>query len=299
MNKPPLDSDAQPSNTSFNFSRNKDKALFGLKGILVGLVADQEINEQEFLFLDIWLQSQDEIRNDGDVVDLIEAINQILGDKSVTEEALADLKNLIDDVIQYREYEEGGQESRVNELLGLITGLAADDKIKSEEVMSLHSWLQNNPDLKDIWPTNVLIDRIENILEDGIITEQEKIDLREVIQQITGTRFEESGMAHGMATDFFGDDIEELIFDNSCFCFTGKFISGTRNELQDKAIKQGAKTHPRVTKNVDYLVIGSLASRDWRFSSHGRKIEDALKISKAGHKIFIITEETWVGHLEV
>ncbi len=49
-----------------------------------------------------------------------------------------------------------------------------------------------------------------------------------------------------------------------------------------------------MSKEVDYLVIGTLASRDWRFSSHGRKIENAIALQKSGHPIVIINERTWL-----
>ena len=53
------DIDSQPLERAFSFSNEKDKALYGLKGILTGLVADQRLNEMELLFLDSWLQSQE------------------------------------------------------------------------------------------------------------------------------------------------------------------------------------------------------------------------------------------------
>ncbi|MDX7612147.1 BRCT domain-containing protein [Aeromonas caviae] len=42
------------------------------------------------------------------------------------------------------------------------------------------------------------------------------------------------------------------------------------------------------------LIVGSLASRDWMFTSHGRKIEAAIKNREEGHDIRIINEEDWV-----
>ena len=42
-----LDEHNQPLSRSFNYSHNKEKAIFGLKGILEGVVADQRLTEQE------------------------------------------------------------------------------------------------------------------------------------------------------------------------------------------------------------------------------------------------------------
>jgi len=54
----------------------------------------------------------------------------------------------------------------------------------------------------------------------------------------------------------------------------------------------GAETSPNISKDVDYLVIGTLASRDWLYTSHGRKIEKALLLKRKGVNITVITERT-------
>ena len=55
---------------------------------------------------------------------------------------------------------------------------------------------------------------------------------------------------------------------------------------------RGAETSSSVNKSVDYLVIGTLASRDWLYTSHGRKIEKALLSKREGNAIKVITERT-------
>ena len=44
-------------------------------------------------------------------------------------------------------------------------------------------------------------------------------------------------------------------------------------------------TKTNVTQQVDALIIGTFTSKDWRFSSYGRKIEKAWKKQKKGHHI--------------
>jgi len=52
----------------------------------------------------------------------------------------------------------------------------------------------------------------------------------------------------------------------------------------------GASVKQNVTKKVAVLVIGTIASRDWQFSSHGRKIEKAIKLKEKGSPVVIMTE---------
>ena len=93
-----------------------------------------------------------------------------------------------------------------------------------------------------------------------------------------------------MATDFFESEVSELLFDSTCYCFTGTFVSGSCTVIEKGATNKGAQVKKDVSKSVHYLVIGTLASRDWRFSTHGRKIEKALKLQHQGHPIKIISE---------
>jgi hypothetical protein len=40
-------------------------------------------------------------------------------------------------------------------------------------------------------------------------------------------------------------------------------------------------------------VIGSIGSRDWIHSTHGRKIETAVAMRERGHSIALVGEEHW------
>jgi len=287
-----LDEHNQPLIRSFNYSRNKEKAIFGLKGILEGVVADQRLTEQELLFLDIWLRSQEVLGRDGDVVDLLDLTSDILRDGYVTTDELNDLNQLIVDIIQYRQQEHVSIESRINELLGLLSGIAADGVLKQEEIVKLCDWLEINAEVCNEWPANLLASRINAVLKDGLITPEENTYLLETIKDMSGHRFEETALAHGMSTEFFEDAVDSFSHEGQCICFSGRFITGTRKVVETTAQKLGAAVKSNVTTDVTALVIGTLASRDWRFSSHGRKIEKAMKLKEKGVPVVIITERT-------
>lgn len=292
-----LDEHNQPLIRGFNYSRNKEKAIFGLKGILEGVVADQRLTEQELLFLDVWLRSQEALGRDGDVVDLLDLISDILRDGYVTSDELNDLNQLIVDIIEYRQHEHVSVESRINELLGLLSGIAADGVLKQQEITKLCDWLDANAEVCNEWPASLLVSRLNTVLKDGVITPEENAYLLETIKDVSGQRFEETGLAHGMSTEFFEDLLDSFSHDGQCLCFSGKFITGTRKVVESTAQKLGAEVKSDVTNGVTTLVIGTLASRDWRFSSHGRKIEKAIKLKEKGVPVTIITERTWLNYI--
>lgn len=292
-----LNKDGQPLNRCFNHSRNVEKAVYGLRGILIGIVADEKLNRRELKFLEHWLEKNQELKSDGDAIDLLFLIEQILEDQIVTGEELRELSCLINDIINYMELPFAETESKINELLGVIAGIAADRVIEDKEMLALREWLSVNEELTDFWPGKVIATRIEDILEDGVITQDERDDFLQVLDEVSGLGMTETGVESGFSTDFWGKEIKPVRHIGETFCFTGKFVTGTRKNVQRIVTELGADTCNDVNGNVTYLVIGSLASRDWRFSIYGRKIERAIELHEQGHPITILKEETWLASL--
>lgn len=277
---------------SFGYKRNKQKALISLHGILSGLTADQRLNDTEVLFMATWLKSDSEFKKDGDFLDIQDLIHDVLEDGIITADEKEDLLNLLNDVLQYNEIEHDNMDALVNMLLGFLQGISADSNIVEEEVHALRALLLKHRDLLASWPGSLLFSRLNDILADGEITEDEREDLLELVKQISGQRFTESGLAAGMATEFFADG-NVMSLRGKTVCFTGKFLSDTRHNLEQQAKLLGASPVKGVTTNLDVLIVGSLASRDWMFTSHGRKIEAAIKAKEKGQDIKIINEENW------
>lgn len=291
------DRNGQPVNIAFNRGRNIEKAVSGLLGLLQGLTADQSIGEREMLFLDVWLRNQEYLKDDPDLVDIVDLIGDILRDNVVTRGELEDLHSMLSDIVAVREMPYLNEEAKANELIGLITGVAADGVLAQNEIALLRQWLETNSRVADVWPISVIRRRLVEAMADGVIAEDERADLLLTIQQITGDTFDETSIATGMATDFLEDPLPAIEHKEKCFCFTGKFVTGGRATVEHTALLRGATVSSRVTSKVDYLVIGTLASRDWRFSSHGRKIEEVLRLRKEGSPIAILTERTWLSFL--
>jgi NAD-dependent DNA ligase len=187
----------------------------------------------------------------------------------------------------------------VNTLYGLIMGMTADKLINEKEIHFLNLWLLNNQDYTSIFPLNVIRNRINDILADGIITDEEREDFHQTLTSLIGGTFDKTGSAGGLSSAYDNEKPDSIIICNSLFCLTGKFISGPREKCERIITRFGGKTAKNVTKELDYLVIGTLASRDWVGSSHGRKIEKALHYKQKGHLITILSEETWTKYFSI
>jgi NAD-dependent DNA ligase len=180
-------------------------------------------------------------------------------------------------------------------LLGILKGITADQDINEAEVIFLSKWLIANEDIAEVWPVPNITAKIIEILEDGIITKDECSELYQLVNQVTGNDFNETGDASDNPTQLF-DTVETITHTDYGFCFTGKFRSGSRSEIESKALNLGAIVIKKTpTLSTHYVVVGSLSSRDWAYSSHGRKIEHAKSMQAKGHKIFIISEDQWMA----
>tara|TARA_R110002033_G_C3885003_1_gene238327 strand:- start:919 stop:1809 length:891 start_codon:yes stop_codon:yes gene_type:complete len=289
-----LDKDGQPY-SRMNFKGNKQKALCSLKGLLTGIVCDTKLKPTELLFLNAWLKDHEFLQDDPDSVDLIDALEDVLEDGIMTDEEHEDIFCLVEDVIAYKDLDNSCCKDHVNVLLGILKGISADEEINESEVLFLSKWLIDNADIADIWPVPQIIIKITDILDDGIITKDECKELYQLVNQITGNEFNETGDASDTPTQQF-DSPNSITHSNVGFCFTGKFRTGTRADIEKKAKSLGAFVTPKLpTLATKYLVIGSLSSRDWAYSSHGRKIEHAKSMQVKGNEIFIISEDQWLA----
>lgn len=72
---------------------------------------------------------------------------------------------------------------------------------------------------------------------------------------------------------------------------TGSFYTMSRKQIGELIESRGAKLDKSVNRKIDLLVVGGMASRDWAFSSFGRKIEEALTVRKYGTPLLIIDEK--------
>jgi hypothetical protein len=178
-------------------------------------------------------------------------------------------------------------------LYGICRGVLIDGQVSQNECGCMHAWLVANPSIAEMWPANVISNRLHAITQDGIVTPEEASDLRLLLEKAVGGRPSvEDGIT--LATRLpLTEPFPEIKFKNQSFCFTGKFAYGTRAKCREAVWTRGGSVEERVTGTLDYLVIGTIASRDWAHTAHGRKIESARR-RKATK---IVSEEHWVSFL--
>lgn len=184
-------------------------------------------------------------------------------------------------------------------LLGICAGILADGQVNENEIRFLDLWLKDNHDIADVWPGEVIAKRVREVLADNIVTQDEIEYIKKTLAELIGGTLQETGTTSGLSTHLpvNDDKANPIIYPNASFCFTGNFIFGTRAACERAIEQRGATASGNITTNLEYLVIGTMVSRDWANTSHGRKIEKAIEYQNKGYPLLIISEEHWVKSL--
>jgi NAD-dependent DNA ligase len=182
-------------------------------------------------------------------------------------------------------------------LLGICTGLLADGSLNDEEIRFLDLWLSENQELANTWPGEVVYTRIQNVLSDNIITEEEREQLKNTLSELIGGTFQQTGAAFGGSTSLPIDNVDSIKIEGNTFCFTGKFRYGTRAACERAITERNGIAISTVRTDLNYLIIGTMTSNDWVHTSHGRKIEKAIDYKQRNRSMFILSEKQWVEYL--
>jgi len=181
-------------------------------------------------------------------------------------------------------------------LIGIASGLIADGELNDREIQFLATWLAENRDLASVWPGEVIYKRVAEVLSDGVIASEERDYLQQCLTDLVGGAFAEDGAVPAEPTSLPLDSNTAVEISSASFCFTGQFLFGTRSACE-KAVEHRGGRIASVGRKLDYLVIGELSSRDWKYSSFGTKIETAMKLKQEGVPLAIVGEAQWAKAL--
>ena len=183
---------------------------------------------------------------------------------------------------------------QIDTLIGLSKGLTADGKVDQSEAEFLYTWLIQSRQTT-VNPVIInLLNRVEAMLADGVLDQEESAELLSILRKITG---EPSEIGELAKTSSLPVDLPapSVIFKGSQFLFTGTCVYGTRSDCQSIIENLGGINANGVTKKLNYLVLGTYVTDSWIHESYGRKIEKAMQYRNEGVPIAIITEEHWIN----
>ncbi len=286
------------------------RAIHVLEGLLKGIVADKEINDQEIDALKKWLDNHKNFSYIYPFCEAYEFINRIYEDGVIDK---SEKEELIDFCEQFQATE-GPIDiatKEIRNLHGFLHGIICDNKINTLELEALKRWLSYHSSLIDKWPFNECYKLIRNILKDGMITQKEKDDFilfaKGFVEDRADNQYKDPSMFVGYwmesdapvlkTIDVIIDRDVEIITTDKHFCFTGQMKHGTRKDIQSLLISRGGIAVNNVSMKLDYLVIGALSNPCWAYSTYGRKIENVMNLREEGKYIPILHEDDFYNVL--
>jgi NAD-dependent DNA ligase len=182
-------------------------------------------------------------------------------------------------------------------LLNIIGAVMADGVLHDSEIQYLNDWLERSSLAVAYWPGNLIAKKVSEILEDGVVTEEERNELTVTLNEIFNGNLKK-------ATDKFVDSpleldqIDSLEFEGNVFLCTGDFAHlGGKAQSELLIQKRGGLVVGNISKKVNFVVVGGLGSPTWKHGNFGTKVEKAIEYRAAGEPVKIIHEETWARFL--
>lgn len=193
----------------------------------------------------------------------------------------------------YRSSKSSGNHPRVfsaettalRELQSFLENIIEDGKVTEEEFYSLKKWMEEHRDLQGNYPFDRVFDALDKVLEDGIVTPEELEELQILFAEFVDPVGQLS--SHDRISNIY----------NKHVCVTGDFNYGSRDEVTKLIESVGGIIDKGVKKATDYVVVGSKGSSNWKTGNYGSKIQKALELNDKGSDIKIVEENDFIPML--
>lgn len=272
------------------------KAINTLQGIVAGITCNGDVSQDEIQELVHWCSQHEHLRNRNPFSELLPKVEEAVFDGVIDEEEQRDILWLCNNIVSDASYYDIATSS-IQYLCGLVHGIMADGKLSNEEIRALCEWLDSNDFLQGTYPFDELTSMIHSILEDKVITEDERNSLLAFMSNLV--EFKDS---YNLVESDFAELRNKYSIAGICaycpdveikgkiFCFTGESYRSTRSEIKAEIERLGGLFRSSVSSKTDYLVVGNAGNPCWAYSCYGRKIEEAMALRKAGAKVLIVNE---------
>lgn len=185
------------------------------------------------------------------------------------------------------------EKDAVNAFLGFCAGIVCDGRITSEEARKIHARFHAEPLLAEAPIFSQLRWAVDGALADAVLDDEEAEEIREWIAELVTDGHADTGVASigGVMspTDPITDP-EDISLNGKTFVLTGKMSMGPRSFIGAELQRRGAVLKSNVTDQTDFVVVSNTASRHWKTTHYGTKIEAARAKIANGHQMRFVAE---------
>lgn len=190
----------------------------------------------------------------------------------------------------------GHLKQSLDELLGIARGLLADRKLGDDEISYLGNWLEEHRSIATQFPGDIIHDRVRAVLEDGVVTQEERSYLVDTLNLLIQQRLEDLADRIDL-TELWFDEAGTIPFEGARFCLTGRFVYGPPGLCREAIERRGGIVTEHVGDDSGFLVVGALGLDEWRSGGLGTEIETAMRLRAGGRPVKIISEDALTGQL--
>lgn len=162
----------------------------------------------------------------------------------------------------------------MQELQDIVAGIIDDSRISVDEIDSLNIWLDKHEYLLGYYPFDKIYNTVENILEDGVMDDNEEKELLKLLD-----RFVNPETSH-----------ENVSLEGKKVCLSGEFDFGSKKDVEAYVTSKGGEIVKSVTKKTDVLIMGEAGSAAWKYGNYGSKYEKARQLKEKGSDIIVVKE---------
>lgn len=175
----------------------------------------------------------------------------------------------------------------IQELHGMAAAIVYDGQVSDEEIALISAWLCKHEEICEEWPVSRLCNLLEQIMRDGIVSESERLELTAFLSGIS-SRPDAPATVEGI---FAASPV--IRFHEKCFMFTGTLQFGKRQKAEKEVCKRGGYIKEgSYSPIVNYLIVGDLGQKAWKYGRYGAKIEACMKATLCGAACTQIVKET-------
>ena len=138
---------------------------------------------------------------------------------------------------------------QIDTLIGISKGLVADGKIDQAESKFLLTWLIQSRQTTDNPVIVNLLNKVDAILEDGVLDSEESAELLALLHKINGEPSEIGELAKTTSLPI-NHPLPPITFEDREFLFTGTCAYGTRKQCQMVIESLGGINAKSVTKSL-------------------------------------------------
>ena len=250
------------------------KSISEFYGIIRGFSIDNQITSEEAEYIAQWQKEYSRYSNHKEIDDILETINKILDDGKVTTDEILELQATVKNYLNVLTSSPITLATQI--LDGIMKGIVIDGKVTEDECRNLRQWLYDNIYLAGHYPFDKVIKMIEEVLLDGVVTQQESDYITAIIKDLLNPVESLKAQVNSV--------------DNKHVCLSGNFAYGQKSAVEKYIIERGGIINSSVKKSTDVLLIGDFECQAYSNGTYGTKVKKAIEYNEKGCNIKILKE---------